>query len=212
MTRYLALGGVAGPVVFVTTTLICASLRPGFDHMTQFISELGANGSPHAAVMNYAGFFPTGVLFLSFGVALGIAVRPSRLGLLSAALVSLFGTGVIAAGWFSCDTGCPIVGASREALLHDQISVSSFLAAIVGAGLLGLFARQRPGWRGLWLYCLASSALALVFLGLLGSSLESRSFTGLWQRLLLAVLFSWCAVVGAHLFRLSSKRTSPRGA
>ena len=210
--QFLALGGIAGPIVFVLVTLICASLRPGFDHMTQFISELGANGTAYAALMNYAGFVPTGIFFVSFAIALGVTVAPSRLGLLSALLLALFGTGVITAGIMSCDAGCPIRGASTEAVIHDRVSVLSFLAAIVAAGLLGFFARGRAEWGRLWIYCFASSATALLFLGLMGRSLESGALTGLWQRLLLMVLFSWCAVVGLHVSRLARAGIPPRGA
>lgn len=209
--RFLALGGIAGPLVFISATLVCASLRPGFSHTTQFISELGANGTPNAALMNYAGFIPTGVLFLAFAVSLGFAVAPSRLGLLSAALITFFGAGVIAAGLLSCDAGCPIRGASTEAVLHDRVSVLSFIAAIVGTGVLGLFARHQPGWRRFGIYCLASSAAGLLLLALMGRSLETQMYTGIWQRLLLAVLFSWCAVVGLHLFRSSAHKPPPRG-
>ncbi|MDH4092099.1 MAG: DUF998 domain-containing protein, partial [Cyclobacteriaceae bacterium] len=68
--KFLALGGIAGPVLFTTVTLICASLRPGFNHVSQFISELGATGTPNARLMNFAGFMPSGAMIAAFGVSL----------------------------------------------------------------------------------------------------------------------------------------------
>jgi hypothetical protein len=42
--RLLALGGVAGPVLFTTLVIVCAALRPGYSHLYPFMSELGAPG------------------------------------------------------------------------------------------------------------------------------------------------------------------------
>jgi hypothetical protein len=50
-------------------------------------------------------------------------------------------------------------------------------------------------------YSIASGVLALCFLAALAGTLETRVLTGTWQRLLLTVLFTWCAIVGLRLFR-----------
>jgi hypothetical protein len=76
-----------------------------------------------------------------------------------------------------------------------------FLSMIVGATLLGMAFRRSPATRALGLYSFATSAVALLLLMALVGSLESRDLTGLWQRLMLAVLFAWCAVVGVTLYR-----------
>src|SRR6266545_6315049 len=47
--RILALGGVLGPVLFAAVVGVCSALRPGYSHITQFISEHGATGTSHAA-------------------------------------------------------------------------------------------------------------------------------------------------------------------
>jgi hypothetical protein len=56
------------------------------------------------------------------------------------------------------------------------------------------------------LYSAVSSAAALAFLVALANSLESRTLTGLWQRLLVGALFLWCGIVGVRAFRLSGER------
>ena len=58
--RTLALGGVAGPILFTAVTIMCAALRPGYGHFRNLISELGAHGTANATLMNYAGFIPAG--------------------------------------------------------------------------------------------------------------------------------------------------------
>src|SRR5215217_7662438 len=65
---FLSLAGLTGPLLFTIITLICSSLRPNYDHMNEFISELGATGTSHADLMNFAGFIPSGILMATFGV------------------------------------------------------------------------------------------------------------------------------------------------
>jgi len=55
---YLPLAGIAGPVQSTIIIVICSTLRPGYDHIDQFISDLGATGTSHADLMNFAGFIP----------------------------------------------------------------------------------------------------------------------------------------------------------
>jgi hypothetical protein len=107
---------------------------------------------------------------------------------------------VAASGIFSCDPGCPQTGGTIENLIHNAIGPITFLCLSVGAGILGLRFRHDLAWRGLWVYSLLTAILGLCFLAALAGSLDARELTGLWQRLLLAVLFLWCAVVGVRAF------------
>lgn len=63
--RILLRIGMAAPVLALVTTLIAVALFPGFDHATQFLSELGAGGAKHPQVFN------AGVAFS--GIGAGIA-------------------------------------------------------------------------------------------------------------------------------------------
>lgn len=199
--RLLALGGIAGPILFSAVVIVSAALRARYSHTADFISELGAAGTPYASLMNDAGFLPSGLMLAAFGVALARALPRRRASLLAAMLVTLFGAGVAASGIASCDPGCPLTGGSVENLVHNRIAPVAFLCLIAGAGILGILFRGSPAWRSLSLYSLVSSLVALCLLIALASSFDTRELTGLWQRLLLAVLFLWCAVVGLRAFR-----------
>ncbi|HTD67178.1 MAG TPA: DUF998 domain-containing protein [Candidatus Limnocylindria bacterium] len=198
--RRLALGGITGPVLFAVVVLVCGALRPEYSHLQRFISELGAAGTPYAALMNYAGFVPAGFMLALFGVALAFVLPGGRLIGVAATLVTAFGLGIAASGMISCDIGCPQHG-SLENVVHNAIAPVSFLCLIAATAMFGIRFRSLPAWRHLWLYSLLTSAGALCLLAVLGSSLDSRVLTGLWQRLMLAVLFIWCAIVGLKAFR-----------
>lgn len=207
--RIFALGGIAGPLLFGLITMISAALRPDYSHVRNFISELGASGTSYAALMNYAGFVSAGLMLAAFGVALATTLPPDRFRIVASILVTWFGAGVAADGIISCDVGCPQTGGSMENLIHNRIAPLAFLCAIIGAGVVGHRYRRVPGWRNLSRYSLFTSAVALGFLVALATSLESRLLTGLWQRLLLVTLFSWCAIVGLRAFFCSRSQSAP---
>lgn len=201
--RVLALGGIAGPLLFATLVIVCGTLRPGYDHATQFMSELGESGGSHASLMNFVGFIPSGRLLAAFGTSLAWLLPRSAVSVAGAVLMAVFGLGIAAAGVYSCDPGCPRQGLSAEATLHRIVSILAFLAGILGLAVWGYRFRSLAAWRSLWRYTAASSAAALVLLLVLNLSVESRSFTGIWQRLFLATVFLWCAVAGVRAFRLA---------
>jgi len=199
--RFLALGGVVGPTLFSLAIVISATLRPEYSHITNFISELGATGTAHASVMNYAGFVPGGILLAGFGVSLANLLPRSRAVLVASVLTMLFGVGVAISGFVSCDPGCPQAGGSLENFIHDKIAPISFLCLIAATGILGVSFRRIPEWRSLSLYSGLTSVIALALLIALVGSLETRALTGLWQRLMLSALFLWTAVLGYRAFR-----------
>jgi hypothetical protein len=96
--------------------VLCGTLRPGYSHAAQFISELGAAGTPHAALMNLGGFIPSGLL------------------------IGIFGAGLALAGGFPCAPGCP----QDAPTAHDGLSIAAFLAAIAGFVCAAL--SEAPVW------------------------------------------------------------------
>ena len=207
--RLLTLGGVAGPILFSAVVIVSAALRENYSHIANFISELGATGTPYAGLMNYAGFLPGGLMLSAFGIALAKALPRRRAAILAALLVTLFGAGVAVSGISSCDPGCPQTGGSFENLVHNRIAPVSFLCLIAAAGILGFLFRSDAAWRSFSVYSLVSSLVGLCLLIALASSLDTRELTGLWQRLLLVVLFLWCAVIGLRAFRYHVPHSSP---
>lgn len=177
-------------------------MRPGYSHATDVISELGATGTPYAALMNYVGFVPAGLMIAAFGVALSRAVSRQRFSSIAAGLVTIFGWGMAASGIFSCDAGCPQGEGSLENRIHAAIAPPIFACFIAGVAMLGeRFRSMPPPFGRLATYSIVTSALALSFMIALVLSLESRTFSGIWQRLMIASLFVWCAVVSVFIRR-----------
>jgi hypothetical membrane protein len=201
--RVLALGGAVGPALYTVLVIVCGTLRPGYNHLTQLISELGARGTAHAGLLNLAGAIPAGVLIAGFGVATHRLLSSGRRSLLASGLVAFYGVAMIVFGILPCDPGCPPPGprTSVAATIHSSVALAACVAAIVGIGLWAREFRQMPGFRDLWAYTGLASAAGLAFLIAFVVSLDGGTLIGLWQRLLVGTLFVWCAVVALRLFR-----------
>ena len=52
----LAACGVGAPIVYTAAAIAASINYPDYDHLKNFVSELGATGAPGAAIMNFAGF------------------------------------------------------------------------------------------------------------------------------------------------------------
>lgn len=206
--RVLALGGVAGPILFALVVVVCAALRPDYSHSMQVMSALGETGGPNALLMNALGFVPSGLLLVGFALSLSRLVPRTAVAVVGSVLLVLFGSGLVGAGVFSCDLGCKGMGTTREAALHIVVSVVTFVSAVAACGVWGWVFRSLPDWRALSAYslttCLGSAALLLGFNAVAGSD----AYPGVWQRLFLGSLFLWCGVVGVYAFRVSAPEPS----
>ncbi|GGD08808.1 DUF998 domain-containing protein [Aquisalinus flavus] len=172
---------------------------PGYSHVSQYISELGAIGAPQAFAVNWFGFLPIGILMIVFCLA-AIASLPKTAGtILGFAGLLLWAGGYIISPFFPCDYGCPVDGDQTAAqVIHNLGAVVSYLAGAVGLIMLGGAARQWPGKTGgLATFALAAGIVCLAcFL-----FLAPHPFVGLVQRLGELVTFGWMIACGAYLVR-----------
>tara|TARA_R110002049_G_scaffold240425_1_gene414029 strand:+ start:306333 stop:306968 length:636 start_codon:yes stop_codon:yes gene_type:complete len=198
--RYLGLGGIVGPVLFSASVVITAGVRTDYSHITHFISELGATGTPTEEWMNFVGFVPSGILIVLFAIALLTFSKKKPMAVIGSVFMMLFGAGMAIAGLFSCDQGC-IPNGSLESLIHDRVSAVTFISAIAGILLSGFSFNKLSFFRKFWGFSLFTGLVSIVLLAIMINSFESRNLTGLWQRLLLLFLFLWTSRIGIHIFK-----------
>jgi hypothetical membrane protein len=196
--------GLLAPVLWASTIVACGTLRPGFSHRTQYISELGERGSSTELIMRYAGFLPTGVMHIAFSAFLFGAFKGSRLAAVAAGLLATNGCARIAAGVFPCAVGCDGSRGLIDQKLHSLSGGVGFFALIAAAALWGVVFRSYKGLRRLSGYSIGSGLLGLVFLALMSWSAESRAATGLYERLSSGILSLWVFTFAARLLQLRS--------
>jgi hypothetical protein len=208
--RRAALAGIVGPAIWVTTIVVAAwleadrlegvparaGLRTGYSHVYSFVSELAAVGSDGRVVM-VAGFLGFGVCSLVLAGALH-RLWPTATAL--AVAVAVTGAGLLGAGSFTCDAGCPTEGhLSLAQAVHNTTSVVTFPAWMACAAIA---AWQLRGSRyGRW-----SLLLAVVEVGtglVLGTWRDRQADdpVGLFQRVNLAAVCAWMVLTALELRR-----------
>jgi Protein of unknown function (DUF998) len=203
--RWMALGAVAGPIIFTLGWLILGFLSPGYtlwgvriapySPISQAISGLGLG--PTAPYMNTI-FVLSGILML-VGVAgiLGspgtmLSPRGRRTVLL---LLGLPALGVMMDGVFTL----------RSSHLH-YLGFSVALTCIAGYPACGLLLRRVTGWRRIGSWLIAGGPVTLAFTVLFFATFSPTAkgaetgIAGLTERLLVIELMAWYAALGWHAF------------
>jgi hypothetical membrane protein len=182
----LALAAIAGGVAY-----------PGYNHLTQYISELGATGATTGQAVSGA-FMASGVLLAVFWL-LCIGLFPkSPLSVIGFGLSALNGLGLMFGGVFPCDFECSLEGASSTAVLHDVLGGIGYLCGVVGLMLVGLAARNWPGGRNLFHLAIVCGAPAAGAIWLINPAFE---FYGAAQRVLEIALAVWTVGVALAIRR-----------
>jgi hypothetical protein len=203
LARTLAIATIAFAFLFYT---IGGLAKPGYSHVSNFISELNASGTAWAATFSFAGFLPMGLLLAAFLVVAAplVAVRGlSRIGysLLWSQPLALVGT-----AFAPCDAGCPTDG-SRTQDIHNLLGVATYFAAGLGIVLLS-FAPALEGREKIWRSVLRVAALVFLAIFILMLQPGFAPWRGLIQRFLEVVLAALLMFVA---WRLIPRTRSRRG-
>lgn len=195
--KILALCGIIGPILYLTVITVLGSLYPGYDHLSDVMSKLGATGAPNAIIMNVFGFGLLGLTLIAFAFGLYMIVK-SRISL---ALMIISGLGIMMAGVFQCEPGC--VGSSFNAMMHN---ISAGIPAFgMGFAMLFLALRFRKDrkWKNYSLYTLATGIL-IAFFGLSFLFSDFQGFEGAIQRMTIIAPLIWIELVAIRIFRTTS--------
>jgi hypothetical membrane protein len=144
LVRIGALAGIGGPLLYVVVVAVTGYLTPGYDPVTQWISELGATGAPYATVFNVIGPGLFGLLSIVFATGLWRALRGGPLAFAVAVLVGIAGIAGILEGVFPCDRGC--VPVTPAGALHLAIGIVPLLGMLAAMEIFAFDVRKRPEW------------------------------------------------------------------
>ena len=155
-----------------------AALKSNYSALSQYISELGATGSPHAHLISFGGFIPVGVLaaLLLFTMAGRAPVSGvSRVGywLLLCEPLAWIGSALA-----PCDLGCPLEGSLSQAM-HTLLGVFTYLGTTLGLLLLATTPQIKRRTRLLWIVLAIIWLLLFVLMG----TPPLHDWRGLLQRL-----------------------------
>ncbi|AHY48163.1 Protein of unknown function (DUF998) (plasmid) [Rubrobacter radiotolerans] len=207
VARWLALGAVAGPVLFTFAWLVLGFSSPGYALFGNWISPYSPISQPISGLglgstgpwMNTA-FVLGGLLLLAGVVGVFWTVAPGgrpAARRACAALLALSPLGMAVAGVFTLESVFPhLIGF----LLAVGTPVVSFPAA-------GLFLRGIPGWRRFGRWLLLGGPLTLVLVVLFFWTFDpaaagaGHGVAGLAQRVLSLEVHAWFVAMGLLAFR-----------
>lgn len=196
LIRHLAFGcGLLSVLVLAVATVGGGTAYPGYDHLTQYISELGATGAPTGDSVSLA-FMVSGGLLAVFWVLCGVLFPRSLLSVLGFGLSALNGVGLLLGGVFRCDFECSTADLSPAGVLHDVFGGIGYLCGIVGVFLVGIAARRWPQGRGLFplsLICGVPAALAIWLIH------PDFAWLGVSQRVVEVALAVWTLAVAIRV-------------
>jgi hypothetical protein len=192
---------MTAPVLMLILWTVASLMRPGYDQLGQYGSELGTG--PNAIIMN-TNFVVTGFLIVGFAKGLFSNIHGGRWIQIDSILLGIFGVGELAGGFFPCDPGCPVATQSISQLAHNVDAILAFGALALAPIVLSLGLNRDDRWKRYRSYSMVTGLLAIgLFLALSAASLGYLGYVGLIQRLFLALPFIWIEVVAIRLLRIS---------
>jgi len=159
----------------------------GYDHLRQYISELGATGAATGPEIS-AAFIASGTLLAIFWLTCIPLFPRGRLAAIGFGLSALNGLGLMFGGVFPCDFRCSLADPSQAALLHEVLGGLGYLCGLAGLALVGMAAKSWPGGRNLFHLAIVCGAPAAGAIWLINPAFE---FYGAAQRVLEIALAVW---------------------
>lgn len=187
--------------VMALTVILAGATTPGYDHASQFISELGAREAPREWAVRLAGFLPAGALLLAFCAFAHRALPRSRGAALGLAGLAIFAAGYLVAAAFPLDPKGHSGPPSASAVIHELGGIAGYLLA---PGFLLLLARAARGWPAAASLAVAGHVAAGLALSGLFTLSPASPFAGLSQRVLELAVLGWAALCGRYLARRAS--------
>jgi hypothetical membrane protein len=208
--RILLAVGVVAPVFAFLSVLLAVAFYPGFNHATQFLSELGGATARYPFLFN-GGVLISGVAAGFAGVGFGLAV------------MAIGGSRIAAGGLIFCFVMAGI-GLVISSLFVWPNPIHLFVNLGLGIILAPLFLiwglHGVPGMRGLRIFlilvCIAMALLALITNHRIWYGLVNPQNVGWWERLFAIVLVGWTGIAALvlerRLFALALPPAEPKPA
>lgn len=206
-TRILTAAGIVAPLLWAAAVIYCGAVRPGYNPVTQYASELAERGSSTESVMRILAFYLPGVLTVMFGVLL--LTRSGSVGLPVAVLLIINGALRLTAGSFPCNPGCPVPGSSVSQIVHNVAGTLNGTTLLAAAFLCSFHLRRIGRHRFAW-YSLVSAIAGTLFFFLMVMDAPTRSHVGLFQRLFFGVMLLWLGAVALSMWPSRTEATDPR--
>ena len=193
--RVLLQIGIAAPIVAYASVGVAALTWPGFDHATQYISELGGEAAPHPAIFNI-GVLVSGAGAGVAGIGFALAVLALGGARVSAAVIALCfglaGVGLVLSSLYPWPDPRHLAINLGLGIQVAPLALVWALRKIEGMGRLRIF---------LLVVFVAMAVLTVLTKHLIFRGLVNDDNVGWWERAFAIVLVGWTGVAAYALER-----------
>jgi hypothetical protein len=213
LARRLAWGAITAQPLFVAAWVLAGALEPGYSHLDQTFSELGARNAAHPALTNGA-YVLFGLSLAGLGPALAAVLPRRRATAVAAGLFGVAGLALVAVALLPLDCGLTVdrrcIDAWEAGDLSWRTSAHLWAALVFDAAfVLTPFVVARALWprhSALPAILAAGTAVPILAFALFAGELVGAG-DGLGQRLGFLGVHAWVLLVAAGI--LSTTRPAP---
>ena len=116
---------------FIATIVIGGLFYPDYNHISQFISELGATGSPYGNYVNYLGFMPAELFMFAFVFICFSVIPRTKANFIGLFFIALYGLTLSVASFYPCDYECRPIDPTLSHNIHIFSAFPGYLSGII---------------------------------------------------------------------------------
>jgi hypothetical protein len=193
--------GIAGGAASILAAVLGGLQFSDYSHLSQYLSEAYAVGTPHGFALRYLLYVPSGILIAVFAVLASRLVPRHRLISLGFLGIAIFyAVPAVVGSTFPCDAGCnrELIAPSWSHLVHLASGAVAHIMAPICLLLIGFAARRSTKGKPIQFASLAAANTC--FACNLVLSLDPVSaYAGLFQRLFEGSVLCWIVFIAFHL-------------
>ena len=205
MKKPLLLCGILAALVYVGTVVLGSSIRPGYSHLADAISELVADGAPNRSLLSSL-FLVYNLLLNAFGFGLFLEVkdrsrgrRSGFIGSLALMLVGLAGTFMELV--FPQDPGG--TPATFAGMMHLVMAGVASLGTMVAIVFLAFWFRNFSALKHYVTCSWISVTIIFISGGLSAAALASHHpLFGLVERVTIGTFILWLFIISRRMFQI----------
>ena len=197
--QYLAICGIIAPLLFTIQLIIIGYYHPNYNHIIQYMSELGAVNAPYANIKN-TGLSIIGILiiFFSFGMYIELNDKKTKATILGSSLVFISGVSFLLLGFFPCDPDC--INFTTIGTIHGYLAITAQFPLIIAPYFLLSNLKLNKKWHDLYYYSIISIILGVTSFAIY-KSYFFEGYVGLLQRISFGIPILWVEIIAIKIFK-----------
>lgn len=194
--------GMLIPITYILMYVLGGALRPGYNHISDSVSELLSPGAPNRSLITIIDLI-YGLLHIAFGIGILQFIRGGEYNKMIANIGAWFiigaGVAIVGTAIFPQDamgTPATIPGKIHLILVFGALLPFSFLSTL----LIGIWAHRTGIFPGFAVYTFISFGV-MVIIGGLGGAMAGTPYMGLGERISALTIHQWLFIFALRIFQ-----------